>query len=173
MNRLKDIKTIKKILLISSISICFLWGILVWNDTHLSLIQLDKYKVYANESDGYVMNIDNAKFFRDRTSMAKRYMTIDGWVIKEDMPFDRITIDVVLKNLETNDTYVVPTTMVKRTDITEERGQKYDWCGFRVKIPCSSDVNALRDDYEIMSRVKINDEEAIIVDSGRNTGEYK
>ena len=66
-----------------------IWGILVWNNTHISQLNISAYAVYRTGTDGYEMHIDSANCSKDNISTTKDYITISGWVANKNESIDR------------------------------------------------------------------------------------
>lgn len=149
------------------------WGLLVWNNIHISKIDTTNYSVYETGTDGYEMLLD-AAVKRDAISITKDYITISGWVANTNEDMSRVTIDVVLVDADTDEAYVVPTTMSERTDVTEHYGtHNLNWSGFSVKIPFGNKIDTEKHNYKIMALLKVNDHDAVIVNSGKQTEDFK
>lgn len=87
---------------------------------------------------------------------------------------DRVTIDVILIDTKTAIAYVVPTTIQERPEITEYFGSNnLNWSGFTIKIPYGDKIDTEKSSYRIAALLKINDNNAVIVDSGKNTEDFK
>ena len=166
--------SISRLLIAVIIMITAVWGLLVWNNIHISKIDTTKYSVYGTGVDGYEMMVENVTAKKDDISITKDYITISGWVANTNEDMSRVTIDVVLVNVDTNEAYIVPTTMSERTDVTEYYGtHKLDWSGYSVKIPFSNKIDTEKYNYWIMALLKINDNDAVIVNSGKQTEDFK
>lgn len=154
--------------------VTLLWGILVWNNTHISKIDMSKYTIYESGTNNYEMTIESANVSRDNISITKDYITISGYLLKADEELLRVTTDVILVDSDTNEAYIIPTTMSERTDITERYGtHNFDWPGINVRIPFNSRIDTEKHDYKIMALTKINFNDAVIIDSGKRTGDFK
>ena len=153
--------------------ISVIWGVLVWNDTHISTLDTSKYVIYKAGSDGYEMGIDSATCNKDDVSITKDYIYIGGWVVNKNVPMERVTISVILEDTETKTAYVVPTTVEERTDVTEYfEAENLNWSGFNIKIPYGK-IDTEKNNYRIAVLLRINGSDAVIVDSGKNTGDFK
>lgn len=151
-----------------------IWGILIWNDTRIYQLDISEYTVYQTGLDGYEMGVESANCSRDEVSITKDYITVSGWVINEYESMDRVKIQVVLIDSETGVAYVVPTTVQERADITEYFGtNNFDWSGFSMNIPYGNVIDTEKNNYRIAALLKVNDYNAVVVDSMRNTEEFR
>ncbi len=91
--------------------ISVIWIIFVWNDTHISQINISEYAIYEAGSDGYEMYIDNVSCSKDDFLITKDYISIGGWIVNKNESMDQVTIDVILINTGTGIAYVIPTTV--------------------------------------------------------------
>ncbi len=152
--------------------ISLIWGILVWNDTHISTLDISKYVIYQTGSDGYEMYIDSATCHKDDISITKDYIAIGGWVVNKNVSMERVTISVILEDTEAKIAYAVPTTVQERTDVTEYfKAENLNWSGFNIKIPYGK-IDTEKNNYRIAVLLKINGNDAVIVDSGKNTEDF-
>lgn len=174
MEKFQRRKIIIRFLICTILFASMIWGILVWNNTHISQLNISAYAVYRTGTDGYEMHIDSANCSKDNISTTKDYITISGWVANKNESIDRVTIDVILIDTKANIAYAIPTTIQERTDIAEYFGlNNLKWSGFAIKIPYGNKIDTEKSNYEIAALLKINDNNAVVVDSGKNTEDFK
>lgn len=174
MEKYQNRKVLVRFLICIIIVISVVWAILVWNNTHIAKIDTTKYPIYGAYTNGYEMTVENVNATKDNVSITKDYITISGWLVNTNEDMSRVTIDIILVDKDTNEAYLVPTTMQERTDVTEYYGtHNFNWSGYSVKIPFNNKVDTEKHNYWIMALVKINDNDAVILNSGKGTEEFK
>lgn len=163
MDKLHNKNTIIKILIYAVIILLIGWGILIKNETRITKISVEKQAI-ASKSEGYTYFIDNLEHKGGGISITKDYIGLSGWIIKKGVELDTASIRIVLRNVVTNDFFLIPTAMVSRKDITSyiNDGFEYDNCGFSVKIPINEVINTVKYDYEIYALSCFNDKERLV-----------
>lgn len=174
MEKFQKAKVLSYALIGACIFISVVWGMLIWNDLHIRTLNTEKYLTYKTGLDGYELELENVTVEKDKISITKDHIMISGWVVNTNESMNYSEINVVLTDTNTNISYLVPTTMTERTDITEQfdNGNRYNWSGFSVKIPFKK-INTEKNNYEIKTLLKINGNDTVIVDSGKTTEDFK
>lgn len=100
---------------------------LAWHELRVTKFDLREHKVYSSE-DGFWYDID--------TSDSDEGNSIYGWIVKQGTSIGSVALKVILQNAETQEAYAVPTTVVKREDVTETLGDGcvYDNSGFSARL---------------------------------------
>lgn len=165
MKKYQNAKTVLLILIISSFFSAMIWGILVWNNTRIKTLDTGTITEYKNGENGYIFHIDpeydGERYYRD--------IEFSGWVIDTKASMERVTLDIVLKDLSSGAYYIVPTTMTERPEITEKYGNNektFTWSGFRVSIPQNKVINSNMSDYAVMALLSVNGDKKVLIDSG-------
>lgn len=146
------------------VSMLFLWTCFV----ALYYVQCNSYElvtdVVTTNDEKYKFNIDSVSF-----STRGRYAYINGWCIKEGVGIATYDTSIVLWDEEENEGYVVPTMMVRRTDVRDKYsdGNDYSNCGFSATIDMS------RIDYTKIYTVYIcyaNNNDFVYINTGQGIG---
>lgn len=86
-------------------------------------------------------------------TQSQEYLSISGWFVERyaDLKKHREHVTVLLKDNTTGTYYRLPTTMNKRTDITDNfyDGTDYSRCGFSVHVKDDVVINLQQQDYEL------------------------
>ena len=142
-NILKNIQSkriILKIVCVLSVVFAVVWVIFVENDIFIRKIDITKMEI--NTGNEYIHSLDDVSWKKDDISITKDYVTLSGWLIKKGEDAKTVSIKVVFQDMNTEQCYVIPTTMFERDDVTENinDGLDYKNSGFSVKIDRKSVV---------------------------------
>lgn len=160
MEKIQTPKFVVFYLIFSFFMILIAWSVLVWNDTRIRRVDLSTM-IAASAEDHYeyaIEDIDVGYAIRIRGRIIERK--------KRPLP---VEIQVVLKEVRTGKGLLLPTTVVKREELTAEYndGTNYDWSGFDVLIPNRNPIDIRNRNYQIMLLVNIQGKERLI-DTGWN-----
>ncbi len=133
------------------------WSVMVWDDTRIKDFVLTSIP-FAESDQDHIFRIESLNFEDDGISITKDWITMDGWIVRRQWPASRVAIHILLRNTSTDQCYLLPTTVVMRTDVTEQigDGNNYNMSGFHVKIPRDGPIDADRYDYEIYALFNVN-----------------
>lgn len=156
MEKLHDKKVIGLIAISMFLFFIVGWEFFQWHELHAKRININDYEVYAN-GDVFLCNIDNITLDDDGD--------ISGWIIKKGESIKIVAIKVILQDTVTQKSYVVPTQVLVREDVTEffDDGTNYDNSGFIVEtknLDYSLDIG--NHDYQIFIYLDINGSECIV-----------
>lgn len=147
------------------IIIMIIWFILVWHENHITKFAFNKNQL--EDPSQFLFSIDNVNYRKDGLPTTRDYIQISGWLVKPDEGIKSVGIHIILKNVDTKQFYLLPTTIVERTDVTsflfdEYYQYNFDQSGFSVKIPQSNNINTDHYDYEIMALYTLNNKSYIV-----------
>lgn len=174
MKKLQNKNLVLVILTFGMVMMLIVWQGLVWNDTRI--IKVDsKIKQKLDEGLKWQSYIDLVDCGKDNYPVTKDWITISGWLIYRGKSIDTASVKVVLKKVGTEDFYILPTTMQERRDVTEwiGDGEKYNWSGFKVKIPHKGKIDVERYDYEIYALYDLNHDGEKLVALNTTLKEWK
>lgn len=127
----------------------------------MQVTKIDVHEIEeVNEKAGAIVNIDEASYsirnYNDKVS-------IDGWCVIKGKEIKTISIWVLLKDKESGEFYKIPTTVIKREDVTAfiDDGFNYDNSGFSAKTK-KRYLNLNENTYEIWLLYEINNEKKLI-----------
>ena len=165
MKKFQSGKMVIKFLLFWVIGLIFIWVGLVWHENRIVLFDMAAHTLA--DADEYEFRVEHVSYKKDELIITDDFIKIIGWIIKPEKTIDTVCINVILKNTTTNESYRVPTTLFKRSDISEvffDEYYQYDYeeSGFTVKIPNSGMVDTDKYDYEIFVSYNLNGEECLI-----------
>lgn len=139
---------------ISVCLLCIFWKGLKLYEFNVGEISLDNKQIEI---------IDNSYAYDIHTNYHDKNIYMYGWFIKKGhRTIPKTNMNVVLRNTENNKTYIFPTEVVERKDVTEFFNKKenfYDWSGFisrKDKIDISNGV------YEIFILYEYIDTSGIV-----------
>ena len=147
--------------LVAGILFAIGWGILVWNENRITVVDPDI--IIPVDVSNYKFNLENVEWEKDDISITQDYVKISGWFVEKGQEVKKVALKIVLKDVNSDIYYVLPTDVAERTDVTEyiNDGNNYDYSGFSVKIPY---WEALEDtDYEIYVQYDLNDDSRVYV----------
>ena len=142
------------------------WVVLVSNENRID--ELDVEKVIFGDANNYNINLEDLRWTRDDNSLTDDYVHISGWIVKPGTNVDAVAIRVVLKDMETEKYYIVPTGVVSRGDVTESinDGKNYEYSGFSVLLPYWRELDTDKN-YELYVQYELNDEGNVLVPMNR------
>ncbi len=148
-NKLTDISKSKWITIGELFFLIFLvfYGLKMHRDNMVHQVIIDETKL-INQSVSY--DIDNIE---ETWTQDQKYITISGWFVEKyaDLKKNREKVVVLLKDKATDTYYQLPTTMFKRTDITDKLydGTDYTRSGFTAHVRCNVAIDLDQQDYEL------------------------
>ena len=162
MDKWKKEKNIIKILLISFIILLCMWGILLWNENRIIVLDLNDVIISSN-TDEYTYQIESIKYKQEDLAAHNKIM-VSGWISCPGQEIKIASIRMVLKNISTGQYYLIPTTIVSREDVTEkfDDGYNHSLSGFKINIPHNNKIDTGIYDYEIYALCCFNDREQLV-----------
>lgn len=114
-------------------------------------------------SDGYTFALDECLYEGDSSPLTRDRFKITGWLIKRGEDTARVTLRIVLNNIDTGECLLLPTTLLQRGDVTSayDDGHNYDNSGFSVNLPLSV-IDFDNVNYSLMALYSLNGEEYLI-----------
>ncbi len=159
MEKLQQPKVVYAFIIIMFLFVFAAWRILVWNDTRIEIIDFSSL-ISASENDLYDYKLEEIDIDDS--------IRIRGWVIERGKSSLPVEIYVILAEAAAKRGLLLPTTIVKREELTAEYddGLNYDWSGFEVLIPHRDQIDLTRSNYQILLLVSIQGKKRII-ETGR------
>lgn len=158
----KFVRNAKKLIILTILIV--LVGVVIWWKVMQKMeLKVDKYTFDESKvTDQYAYNIDEL-------SCTEGQLSISGWLVKPNSEATMSVYTIVLKNIQTQECYKIPT---MRTDVTDEEKVKniqdiygvdteVDLCGFYAYTNYE-ELNLSQEDYEVYMLVKDEDEEYIV-----------
>lgn len=148
------------------ISVCVILLLVVflsWHEMRIKKISLDEYEWADEELVSFAIDEISTESLADDKSL-----TVKGWCVLEKVPTRPVTIYVVLHDPNTDDSYKLPTTVVKRHDVSEffNDGTYYDYSGFSTDMIYTG--KGLPDGiYDVYLLYTAGEEDPVLVDLER------
>lgn len=151
------------------ILLTLIWILLVYNSTRIRKIDGATYPV-KSLYDGYTLCLDDIKCEEDNIPLTKDVLVISGWMVKKGEDTKNVRLRIVLKNDDTGEYFMLPTTLLQRQDVTTylDDGHNYDISGFNAKI-LQTALDLKNSKYMVMGLYFLNGEEWLI-DFGQTVG---
>lgn len=133
MERLHTPKVIFSVFASGMLVIIVLCAFLSWNEMRIKEF-VPQEVVELSVSDGVCVNLDTCTY--EVKGYEADSIKISGYAIVPGRATELIDINVVLKDEQTDEYYILPTSIVLRTDVTEgiNDGTNYDYSGFDVDL---------------------------------------
>lgn len=148
MENWQNVKNAKKLLIICLFVIFAGWFLFVWDDTKIREFHMDAVNEMKQE---YGFHVESVKLTKSNVLKIRNYTELTGWFTKLGENILNVSLQIVLKDTKSGRSFVVPTQMKVRKDVTEayDDGHNYDQSGFYAKIPHGRSINLDQSDYEI------------------------
>ena len=163
-------KFIVSFVLIMVACIILLCSFLSWNEMRVTKVDVSNIPELSLDND-VKLNLDNAYYQKD--ALVGTQIVIDGWCIIEGQETNPIVIHVLLKDMNRNIYYKLPSVVKIRDDVTEylDDGTDYGYSGFGAFFNYSG-FDFESTSYEIVLLYEVNDE-AYLIPSGHTISEKK
>lgn len=154
-------KTVIIILIVGFVLFLVIWNVLVYFDTRVIVSDYNGLEA-ETAADGYVITIQELSY-ESESVIEEDKISIRGWIVKQGVEIDNISLHVVFRNTTNNTWYVLPTTIEERPDVTEyfNDGLDYDYCGFYASAP-NEEISADEYDFEIYILMVLNEEQYFV-----------
>ena len=144
--------------------IVLLCGFLSWNEMRVTEVDVSNIPK-STVGDGVKIGLDNAYY--QKNDLAGTQIVIKGWCVISGKEPNPIVTHVLLRDVNSNIYYKLPTTVVTRDDVTEyiNDGTDYKYSGFESSFKYSG-FDFESTSYEIVLLYEIGDE-AYLIPSGQ------
>lgn len=154
MKKLQSVKFIMITCVVSLLLLCVAWKLLKLHEFYVYEININNQEVtLADDLYAYDLNVD----------YSNKNIFMNGWFIKKEKSTNNKTnLHIILRNQTTNQSYILPTELVIRPDVTDyfkANQQFYDWSGFIVK---KDNLNIPNGMYEILIMYDYSDDSSIV-----------
>lgn len=116
---------INKLIMLLIVIFVIGWSVLYFHELHVKKTALKEAELL---NDGFSYSLDE-----DVTDTDGK---ISGWIIKQGTSIGTCSINVILKECDSMNAYILPTQVDKRADVTTliSDGNNYDYSGFEAQI---------------------------------------
>ena len=137
-------KLINKLIMLLIVVFVIGWYVLYFHELHVKKTTLNEEDLL---NDGFSYSLDE-----DGTDTDGK---IRGWIVKQGSSVRTCSINVILKECDSMNAYILPTQVDKRDDVTTliSDGNNYDYSGFEAQI----DNIDTGKQYVLCFKVEIND----------------
>lgn len=155
-------KTVAGMIVMGMAVLIVIQQFLVYNCTKIQEIDSNIVSM-KHLSDGYTFALDECSYEEDSNPLTRDRLKISGWLIKRGEDTARVTLRIVLNNINTGEYLLLPTTLLQRGDVTSayDDGHNYDNSGFSVNLPLSV-IDFENVNYSLMALYSLNGEEHLI-----------
>lgn len=170
MEKLHTKKFIIGFLLIMMIVVIIICKFLIWHEKIITKIDISDIKTITAD-EGFLMNIGECYYTPLESN--DKLINILGWCALKGQPTNSLAMHILLMDNNSNEVYMLPTAIQKRTDVTDVLNSNdsnyinYDYSGYQVNTVCDDYFDFSNSTYKVGVLYKINGEEYVYF-SGHN-----
>ena len=162
LEKYQNVKTIIFLLIIFFTIWFAFWKILLFFEKRVEVVSSYSQEKFADPK-GYKFLIDEK-----RNQVDDDRLILRGWFFKKGVDIQKVSMYVVLHDLKAEKWLILPTSIIKRQDVTDffHDGHNYDYSGFYTNISRKYLLDKKNTDYKfyILHRLNYEDERLVIID---------